>query len=84
VNYKEKEIMKTYFHNLDKIFEDSLLHPETSIVISNASIKNNFATLILHVHSSYNILAKTIHYTVNITFTEMELFAIKYGIKLVS
>jgi len=35
---------------------------------------------IAHVHSGENIVAKTIHYAVNVTLTEAELFVIKYGI----
>ena len=35
---------------------------------------------ILHVHSYSNSVKKTIHHAVNITLTETELFAIRYGI----
>jgi len=36
--------------------------------------------LILHIYSGCNIHAKTIHYTVNVTTTEAELFAIRCSI----
>ena len=84
VNYRDKDIMKTYLWNLDKIVEDSSLDPRTIIIISDASIKNNIATSISHVCSSPNILAKTIHHTINIITTEAELFAIEYKINHVS
>jgi len=35
---------------------------------------------IAHVYSSQNIVAKTIYHAVNVTSTEVELFAIRYGI----
>ena len=44
------------------------------------SIKNNIAISILHVHSYGNSIKKTIYYVINITLTEIELFAIKCGI----
>jgi len=46
----------------------------------NTSIKKNIATLVLHIYSSGNILAKTIYHTVNVTSMNVELFAIRCGI----
>ena len=80
MNCKEKEIKNTHICNLKKIFEDSLLDPKTVTIISNASIKNNVATLILHICFSHNILAKSIHHAIIFTSTEAELFAIRCGI----
>jgi len=72
--------MNAYLQNLNKIFKYSYVEAKTIIVISDASIKNNFSTSISYVCSSQNILAKTIHHAVNVTSTEAELFAIRYGI----
>ena len=80
MNCKEKEIKDDHICNLDKIFKDSLLNPKIVIVIYDASIKNNITTLILHICSNHNILAKTIYHTINFTFTKIELFTIRYGI----
>ena len=44
------------------------------------SIRNNIATSISHIHSHNRLIIKTIHYTVNITITEAELFTIRCGI----
>jgi len=44
------------------------------------SIRNNVATSIAYIHSYSNIVKKTPHYTVNVTSTEAELFAIRYEI----
>jgi len=61
--------MNAHIHNLDKIFEDSLLDLKTIIVISDASIKNSITTSISHVHYGSIIQAKPIHYTINVTIT---------------
>ena len=51
----------------------------TILIITNASVKNNVASSILHIHREQNI-AKNIHHTMNITSTLVELFAIRCGI----
>ena len=79
-NCKQKSFMNAYFQNLNKIFKDSCMEAKTVIVISDTNIKNNVSTSISYVCSSQNILAKTIHHTINVTSTEAELFAIRYGI----
>ena len=56
------------------------INSNTILIISDISIKNNVTTLILHIYSSQNILAKTIYYAINITFTEAKLFSIRCGI----
>ena len=56
------------------------INTNTILIIFDISIKNNVITLILHIHSSQNILAETIYYAINITFTKAELFSIRYGI----
>ena len=62
------------------MIEDFCIDSETIIIISDASIKNNIVTSISHVRSSQNILAKTIYYAINVTFTKAELFTIRYEI----
>ena len=80
VTCKNKEIKDVYIHNLDKILKDSLSDPKTVIVISDTSIKKNVATSVSHICSGYNILAKTIYHTVNVTSIKVELFAIRCDI----
>ena len=58
--------------------------PSTAIIVTDASIKNDIATSILHMYTFNNPIAKTIHYVVYITSTEAELFAIRCGINQVS
>ncbi len=77
---EKSEVKNAYLCFLDKIFDNSLSNFNTVLVISDASVKNNITTLILHIHQGSNIIAKTIHYAINVTFTEMELFSVRYGI----
>ena len=61
------------------VLESSSL-PSVAIVVSDASIKNNIATSIAHIHMVDKPLTKIVHHAVNITSTEAELFAIRCGI----
>jgi len=54
--------------------------PSYALVVTNASIKNNIATSIAHIHIHNKPVIKTLYYTVNITTTEAELFTIRCGI----
>jgi len=56
----------------------SSLH--TAIIVTDASIKNDIATSISHVHICDHPLTKMVHHTAFITSTEAELFAIRCGI----
>jgi len=80
VNCKDAKAMTTCQKKLNKIFNNSISNSNTVIVIFNISIKNNITTSILHICNDQNIIAKTIHYAMNITSTEAELFAIRCGI----
>jgi len=51
-----------------------------ALVITNASIKNNVATSIAHIHIHNKPIIKTLHHAVNITSTKAKLFSMKYGI----
>lgn len=57
-----------------------LFNPNLIIVVTNASIKNNIATFIAHIHLYANPIIKMLYHTIGITFTEAKLFAIKYSI----
>jgi len=54
--------------------------PHAAIVITDASIKNNIATSISHIHLANHPLTKTVHHTSFVTSTEAELFAIRCSI----
>ena len=80
VNCKDIDAIKIHHNRLDKTYEDLLNNQDTILVITNASVKNNVATSVSHIQKGYNIVNKCVHYAININFTEVELFAIRYGI----
>lgn len=53
------------------------LNPKSIIIISNTSIRNNIAMFIIYVYSYSNIVKKILHYAINVTLTEAEIFAIR-------
>ena len=52
----------------------------TAIVVTDASIKNDIAIFILHMHIANSLLIKTLYHVAFITSTEAELFVIRCGI----
>ena len=54
--------------------------PLTALIITDASIKNDIATSISHVHITNRLLTKTVHHAAFVTSTETELFTIRCGI----
>ena len=77
---KSSNMRKTHLCHLDKIVFNASSDPKTAIVILDASIKNQVATSITHVHTHDFPVIKTIHHAVNVTSTEVELFAIRCGL----
>ena len=61
--------------NLEEIIIKVSIDPFTTIVISDASIKNQVATSVSHIHSYDKPVVKILHSAVNITTTKAELFA---------
>ena len=58
----------------------SSLDLQSVVVVTDASIKNQVTTPILHVHSHDRLVVKIVHHTVNIMTTEAKLFIIRYSI----
>ena len=56
-----------HIYKLDKYVLNTSTDPKSVVIISDASIKNNIAIFITHIHSHSNLITKTIYYTVNIT-----------------
>ena len=56
------------------------MSPSVALVVSDASIKNNIATSILHIHMVNKPLTRTIYQAVNVRSTKAELLAIRCGI----
>jgi len=80
VNKKEKEKDKIRAQELDDMVLRNSSLPHTALVITDASIKNNIATSISHVHIANRPLTKTVHHALFMTSMEAELFAIRCSI----
>jgi len=78
VNKKEKD--KIHAQELDEMVFRISSSPSMALVITDASIKNNIAASISHIHLANHPLIKTVHHTAFITSTEVELFTIRCGI----
>ena len=74
------ESKATYLCKLNNIVLNISLSANTIIIISDASIKNNVATFITYIHSHSSPIKKTLYHTVNVSTTEVKLFAIRYEI----
>ena len=72
--------LRSHVHQLDDLAIESSSNPFHALVITDASIKNNIATSISHVHIYNKPITKTLHHTVNVTSTEAELFTIRCSI----
>jgi len=59
---------------------EASLSNSTAIIVSDASIKNNIATSISHMHIANQPLIKALHHTVLVTTTEAKLFVIRCSI----
>lgn len=71
------EAKNAYWNKLDKIFNEFSSDTKTVLIIFDASIKNNAVTSISHIYNIHNIIAKTLHYTINIISIKADLFSIR-------
>jgi len=71
---------KSCEQELDKMVLKNSSSPFVTIIVSDTSIKNNVTTSIAHIHVFNKPLMKTIHHTIHVTSTKVELFAIRCGI----
>ena len=78
VNRKEKD--KIHTQELDEMVLQISSSLSMALVITDASIKNDIATSISHIHLANHPLIKMVYHTMFITSTEAELFAIRYSI----
>jgi len=80
LNKKSKYSVKSHLLKLDNITLHVFSDPHLVIVVTDASIKNQVAMLIMHIHIHNRLVIKTVHHAVNIITTEAELFVIRCGI----
>ena len=71
---------KLYEQELDEMVLKNSSSPSVTIIVSDASIRNNIAISIAHIYVFDKPLMKTIHHAIHVTSTEVELFAIRCGI----
>ena len=72
--------LKSYIQQLDNLAFESSSIPSNALIITDASIKNNVAMSILHIHIHNKPVTKTLYHTVNIMSTEAKLFTIRCSI----
>ena len=80
VNKKGKNQSKIWSQELDDMVLCYSSDPHASLVITDASIKNDIATSISHIHLANCSLIKTVHHASFVTSTEAKLFAIRCSI----
>ena len=80
VNRKEKMKFNNRALELNEMVLQFFSSPHTTLVITDASIRNNIAISVSHIHSMNCPLIKTVHHVSFVTSTEAEPFAIRYGI----
>jgi len=80
VNKKEKEKDGIYTQELDEMVLCTSSLPHTALIVTDASIKNNIATSISHMHIANHPLTKIVHHAAFVTSMEAELFAIRCSI----
>ena len=79
-NREKPTSLHKYFQALDFIIHDSSSNFYSTVIIANASIKNNITSSVLHIISNCRNLSKEVHHIVNVTTTEAELFSIRCSI----
>ena len=72
--------LKDHAKQLNNITITASVNYLYTLIISDTGIKNNITTSIAHVYVYDKPIIKTVHYTVNVTSTEAELFTIKCSI----
>jgi len=79
-NKKVENSNKKRSQELDEMVLNLSSNSHSALVVTDASIKNDIATSISHIHSYNRPLVKTVHHASFVTTTEVELFAIRCGI----
>ena len=79
-NKKDKNQKNSRGQELDDMVLAHSSNPHTALVIADASIKNDIATSVTHIHVANRPLVKTVHHASFVTTTEAELFALRCGV----
>ena len=79
-NSSSDHSFKSCIQQLNALAIKSSFSLSDTLVITDASVKNNVASSIVHIHVFNKPVVKTLHHTVNVTFSEAKFFAIRCGI----
>ena len=71
---------KKCIQQLNALAIKSFNSPTNTLVVTDASVKNNVAMSIVHIYVHNKPMIKTLYHAVNITSSEAEFFTIRYGI----
>lgn len=74
---QNKDSLLFHLCQLNNLAITSSESPSHALVVTDASIKNNIATSITHIHIHNKSVIKMLHHAINITSAEVELFAIR-------
>jgi len=72
--------IQNHIKNLEETTIRASSNPFSSIVVSDADIKNQIVTSISYIHSFNKPIVKTLHKAINVTTAEAELFTIRCSI----
>ena len=73
-------LFNNHSQQLNNLAIESSNTPSNMLMVTDASIKNNVASSIVHIHIHNRLVIKTLHHAVNITSTEAKFFAIRCSI----
>jgi len=73
-------LFKSCIQQLNNLAIESSNTPSNTLMVMDASVKNNMASSITHVHIHNKLIIKMLHHTVNVTSMEAEFFTIRCGI----
>ena len=77
-------LFKSHIQQLNNLAIESSNTPSNTLVVMDASVKNNVAFSIVYIHIHNKLVIKMLHHTINITSTEAKFFAIRCGINQVT
>ena len=77
---QKDDSLQMHIHQLDSLAIESSSVPSHTLVIIDASVKNNIATSISHMHIHNKPVIKTLYHVVHVTSTEANIFAIRCSI----
>ena len=73
-------LFKSHIQQLDNLAIKSSNTPSNALMVMDASVKNNVASSIAHIHVHNKLIIKMLYHTVNVTSIEAEFFTIRCSI----